>query len=381
MNPRLKSLAPQPARSVQITSTPFWIGTAASADYRVDAPTVRGRHAAIIERADGYWLVKGEGDVTVDGRSIDDGVRLDHGSVLELARGCRISFDDAPLVAPPQKPVTPPPRRRSRRPLRDLLPSWHLSPRVTVLALGAALALAASGILLYRGVGVGKPKAGELSLDQELVLDSLLREASDHIERGNTYLALDLRNAAAEEFVNAVNVVRRHPLNRFRAVSAAATDLEGVVVGLYQAKRLVAPRAFANAPPPSSRRTGGFLAPSLSVDEFAQRFAEVQAKFLRDFGSSLFVTGTNHQEHLSLYGPNGAIDVRTRDLTPEQVAFVRGECQRRGIRVKDFSSDSILQAQVAAATRAGRPDLAGTGLHLHVDRFANRRDRWTVPAS
>jgi hypothetical protein len=56
-------------------------------------------------------------------------------------------------------------------------------------------------------------------------------------------------------------------------------------------------------------------------------------------------------------------------------------CRQRGIRVKDFSQDSILQLQVAAAKRAGLLDRAGTGLHLHIDRFAGRRDRWTVTTS
>ena len=65
-------------------------------------------------------------------------------------------------------------------------------------------------------------------------------------------------------------------------------------------------------------------------------------------------------------------------MSPEQVSFVVVECRARGIRVKDFSQDSILQRQIAAATRAGLLDRAGTGLHLHIDRFANRRDHWTV---
>ena len=65
-------------------------------------------------------------------------------------------------------------------------------------------------------------------------------------------------------------------------------------------------------------------------------------------------------------------------MTPEELAFVVSECRSRGIRVKDFSQDSVLQRQIAAATKAGLLDRAGTGLHLHIDRFANRRDSWTV---
>jgi hypothetical protein len=53
-------------------------------------------------------------------------------------------------------------------------------------------------------------------------------------------------------------------------------------------------------------------------------------------------------------------------------------CRAAGIRVKDFSTDSVLQAQIQSAIKAGLADRAGTGVHLHVDRFADRHDRWTT---
>ena len=46
--------------------------------------------------------------------------------------------------------------------------------------------------------------------------------------------------------------------------------------------------------------------------------------------------------------------------------------------MKDFSQDSVLARQIQAAIRAGLADRAGTGVHLHIDRFANRRDAFTV---
>ena len=46
--------------------------------------------------------------------------------------------------------------------------------------------------------------------------------------------------------------------------------------------------------------------------------------------------------------------------------------------MKDFSVDAVLQRQIESARRAGHFDRMGTGLHMHVDRFANRYDRWTV---
>ena len=96
------------------------------------------------------------------------------------------------------------------------------------------------------------------------------------------------------------------------------------------------------------------------------------------FGREIVVTGRDHAEHLALYGAGGAVDLRVRDLTPGQVAYAVAELRRAGVRVKDFSSDAVLRAQVAAARAAGLADRAGTGLHLHADRFLDRTDRWTV---
>jgi hypothetical protein len=105
---------------------------------------------------------------------------------------------------------------------------------------------------------------------------------------------------------------------------------------------------------------------------------EVRAAYTQTFRDSIVVTGRDHPEHLSLYGARSAMDIRVRGLRPDQVQFlVKGFSDRR-IRVKDFSSDQILRAQIAAAIRAGVPDRAGTGVHLHVDRYRDRNDRWTV---
>ncbi len=100
--------------------------------------------------------------------------------------------------------------------------------------------------------------------------------------------------------------------------------------------------------------------------------------FRSRYRDSVVVTGRDHPEHLSLYGPRSAMDIRVRGLAPDQVQFLVAGFQQRGIRVKDFSTDAVLRAQVAAALRAGVPDRAGTGVHLHVDRFRDRSDRWTV---
>jgi hypothetical protein len=117
----------------------------------------------------------------------------------------------------------------------------------------------------------------------------------------------------------------------------------------------------------------------LSVQEFAAGFAAVRAAFAERYRANLIVTGSDHPEHLSLYGPGGALDLRSSTLQPDQVQFVVDAARTQGIRVKDFSQDSVLRVQIAAAIKAGVSNRAGTGLHLHIDRFANRRDRFTVP--
>ncbi len=104
----------------------------------------------------------------------------------------------------------------------------------------------------------------------------------------------------------------------------------------------------------------------------------MQAAFAARYGRTIAVTGRDHAEHVALYGAGGAGDLRVRDLTREQVAFAIGALRGAGIRVKDFSTDAVLRAQVAAAVRAGVGERGGTGLHLHADRFLDRVDRWTV---
>jgi hypothetical protein len=105
---------------------------------------------------------------------------------------------------------------------------------------------------------------------------------------------------------------------------------------------------------------------------------EAQQEFEARYGRRIVVTGRDHGEHMMLYGPGGALDMRVRDLTREQLVFGMNALRRRGVRVKDFSDDRVLQAQIESARRRNRPDLMGTGLHLHIDRFANRWDRWTT---
>ena len=116
----------------------------------------------------------------------------------------------------------------------------------------------------------------------------------------------------------------------------------------------------------------------VSPSEFQERTADVFLRFEAEFGRSVVVTGRDHPEHLSLYGHGGALDLRVRDLSLEEVEWLADGLRAMGLRVKDFSTDAVLADQVRRAQAAGLLDRAGTGLHLHVDRFPSRSDRFTT---
>src|SRR4051812_37882170 len=76
-----------------IRQTPFWIGSAGADNLRLFFPGVSERHAAVLEREDGFWMSRGRGAVSVDDQPVGaDGVPLRDGSVIELVPGCRYAF-------------------------------------------------------------------------------------------------------------------------------------------------------------------------------------------------------------------------------------------------------------------------------------------------
>jgi len=375
---RVETVPPLPFRSATVSSSPFWIGSAADANLMVRHPVVRARHIGLVERADGWWLVRGEGDARVDSLPIGDGRRAENGATVELAPGCALRlWLDAPKpevgTAPPRPSAPAAARKRT-----GLRPSLSLSVRTRVVLVVGTMTLGIAGYAFWRAARIDRPPATELTIEQSIELDSLLAQAYEHIERGSTLLEFGATQQALSEFAAGITVLQLHPLHRHPAVAPRIAALETAVSAIYRARRLAIPDRFA-------RSTGGVtlarvgLAASVGVDEFTRAINDVSTSFGQRFGAPLVVTGRDHAEHLSLYGSGGAVDVRTRGLTPDRIQWLVDACRTRGLRVKDFSRDAILQAQIAAAMKAGLADRAGTGLHLHVDRFAGQRDRWTVP--
>ena len=404
---RLVPAAPHTGAPVDVPldGATFWIGASPDAGLPLFLPGVATRHAAVMARADGPWLLPQRSAGTLVRRNdapLTEGVLLAHGDVVEFAPGVRYRVDRGersptplrtmPVPRPAPPPLAPPPPRRRGlgRALRNAWQRFRRRPRRRGAWLGwtlGALALvlvAAGGVLLVRAVrSRGADVPPPLSEAEAQAYDALVARAADQTERGAALLEIGLPDAALREFGGAVTTLESSPLRDNPWVRPRIDALEAGIANIYREQRLAVPARYAAATARAARasRAGApVLARTarLSVEDFATRMAGVQREFAGRFGRELAVTGRDHAEHLALYGAGGAVDLRVRDLTPEQVAFTVAELRRAGVRVKDFSSDAVLRAQVAAARAAGLGDRAGTGLHLHADRFLDRTDRWTV---
>lgn len=381
--PRLVPIPPHAGRAGTVDVSPFWIGASADSSLVLPLPGVAERHVAVVAREDGLWVspVRAVRPApALNGVPLEAPALLRHGDVLELLPGIAYRFDagirtiDPPASRVGAPPSTEPlaPRGRSLRP-RVRLPGslWAWAGLLGALALvGAGVALA-----IY---ALTRPAAPSPLSERDAVhFDSLLLASYDHVERGTTLLELGLADPALQEFARAINTLETSRLRENTWVRPRIEALEGAISTIYREKRVAVPPAYREA---ASRAAPPRLAasPRLSTVDFAARFAEVQRRFEERYGRRLVVTGRDHVEHVSLYGEGGALDLRVRDLSREQVRFAVERLREAGIRVKDFSTDEVLQAQIASARAAGLLDRAGTGLHLHVDRYTDRSDRWTV---
>ncbi len=363
------------------------IGRGVDAGVRVEHPLVDARHAMLLEREDGWWLAATAGRVQLNGQSFGGEHRLAHGDRLTLAPGATLRFDSAIVaVTPREPPHTAPPVRRARR-RRWRMPrlsmpslSWHgIAPWLAVTLL--LIMMGGFGWYAWRTWGAQPDLRGPqapLTREQASQFDSLLTVAYDHIERGQVLVEYGANTSALDEFATGIAAITASSLRNVPYVQQRVEALRASVADIYRTRNLSVPGTYAAAKRTVSLATSGLRA-ALSVPQFATAFAALQAAFVARYNAKLVVTGSDHPEHRSLYGPGGALDLRSSTLKPDQVQFVVNEARARGIRVKDFSQDAILRAQIAAAIKAGLADRAGTGLHLHIDRFANRRDRYTVP--
>lgn len=375
--PTLEPLPPTRGDPVSLSGgTPRWIGSASGCALQLFVPGIADRHVALVEREDGWWIVAGNGPTLVDGRPLDGPARLADDAVIELVPGYRYCFRSGvprPASVPvPAAPAAPPKRRRRRR--RDPAERWPWG--AIIASTFVLLLIAAAGGAIWFALRRADRASGVLTDEQADRFDSLLVVAYDHVERGSTLLELGLRDVAGQEFARGVNTLALSNLRNQPQVKPRIEALEASIAAIYRDQRLAVPQAYsgkASTLTPDQLRTA-----TLSVAQFAGAFAQVDSAYEVRYGSAITVSGRDHAEHVALYGPGGALDLRTRDLSADQVRFITEQCRARGIRVKDFSQDSVLQDQIRSAIRAGLLDRLSTGLHLHIDRFGGRHDRFTV---
>jgi hypothetical protein len=359
--------------------SPAWIGARADGVIQVSLPGVADRHTALVEREDGWWASEGNGPATVNGRPLSGSMRLADGDIVQITPGYRYEFSSgvAPLSAAAPSPSGPPRKRkkRSRRTATDRHPPYA----VVAVALVILLVIGAAGTGIWIAVDHSRHSKDILTDQQMVEFDSLMVVADDHIERGSALLELGLEPKALDEFAAAVSTLTASDLRNHPELAPRVGALEAAIGAIYQERHLKTPSSYLGKT--TTLSADQQRAATLTVAQFATAFAQVAAAYQAKFGEAIDVTGRDHAEHLSLYGPGGALDLRAKSMSPAQVSFVTTECHARKIRVKDFSQDAVLQAEIRSAIQSGKLDQAGTGLHLHIDRFGGRRDRWTVASA
>ncbi|WP_420130192.1 FHA domain-containing protein [Longimicrobium sp.] len=387
--PRLVPAPQTRGADVDLQSTPFWIGAAADSGLRILLPGMAPRHVSLLEREDGWWISPARADAPprVNGDTAPAPRRLRHGDLLEFAPGVVYRFDTGQAPPPALAPrvrapalvalaAPPPPRTRQGglvdRHTRRRRWLWRGAVAGALALVIAAVVVAVSA--LRREAKVDAP----LSEADAVYLDSLMLSSSERVERGTALLALGAADPALREFAGAVNQLETSRLGANPWVRPRIANLEAAIAAVYREKRIAVPPRYQAARPATRASSAGLPRGALTPEQFAAAVEEAQKEFEARYGRRIIVTGRDHGEHMMLYGPGGALDMRVRDLTREQLVFGMDALRRRGVRVKDFSDDRVLQAQIESARRRNRPDLMGTGLHLHIDRFANRWDRWTT---
>ena len=386
-DPRLVPVAPTQGTPRSIALTPFWIGSAPDSALTLQLPGVAARHVAVMEREDGFYLSPVANVYPaplLNGRAVTGLTRMQNGDVIQIVQGVewRLETGEPLQVAAAEADegdaFVPVAGRSGKKKKRKARRSGGGRGR-SMAVWGAVLALVAlvvvAGVVVYRGA-TSESRVTPLSDTDAALFDSLLLVSYDHMERGSTLLDMGLSDQALQEFARSTNVVETSRLRDNPWVKPRIAALEATIGEIYRTRSINVPAQYRNAKATVS--TASALKAQLSAADFAARFGAMETRFVARFHRDVVVTGRDHAEHLSLYGKGGAIDMRVNDLSREQVQWIVANCRAAGIRVKDFSTDSVLQAQIQSAIKAGLADRAGTGVHLHVDRFADRRDRFTV---
>ncbi len=220
-----------------------------------------------------------------------------------------------------------------------------------------------------------------------------LAQAEAHVQKGEACLASGNPECARREFDLAVDrilelgvdvradeqlrVAYRALVERISRHETTSAQSGGMLS--WKTQEYEGRLEKAATPQPEIAESFAMVDGPLTVVEFQKRFAVLRDAFKEQYNRDITLTGADHGEHRRLYGRGAAYDIRTRDLTREQVSFIIARGAKLGLRIKDFSTWQKVAAHNARTYQLGRPlDTLATGVHLHIDRMApSKKGRWT----
>ncbi len=214
--------------------------------------------------------------------------------------------------------------------------------------------------------------------------DEILAAARQQLAKGEACLAAGNIECARREFDGAVDSVFEQRID-VRSDPRLRAGLAEIIEKIYryetqpaseQTARLWKSQEYEGRPAADEPEVadGDLPVGPMNSGEFQRRFALLRAAFHEQYDRDITLTGADHEEHRRLYGRGSAYDIRVRDLTREQVAFIIGKGNELGLRIKDFSTWDRVAAHNARSAQLGRPlDTYASGVHLHIDRMGAMR--------
>ncbi len=214
--------------------------------------------------------------------------------------------------------------------------------------------------------------------------DAILTAARQQMAKGEACLAAGNVECARREFDGAVDYVFEQGID-VRSDPRLRAGLMEIIEKIYryetqpateQTARLWKSQEYEGRPVTDEPEVAADDLPlgPMNAPEFQRRFGLLRAAFRERYDRDMTLTGADHEEHRRLYGRGSAYDIRVRDLTREQVAFIVGKGNELGLRIKDFSTWERVAAHNARSAQLGRAlDTYATGVHLHIDRMGVMR--------
>lgn len=214
---------------------------------------------------------------------------------------------------------------------------------------------------------------------RENEVEAVLARAQALLKKGESAFVAGDMDSARREFDRAIDAILESGLD-LRSSAALQLGWREIIekINAYQINALREAKAwktqeFEGKPEEDDADSvdGGIVAEGpLPVETFQLKFSELHRRFREKFKRDFVITGADHGEHNRLYGRGGAIDVRSRDLTFEQIQFIVSTGQSLGLRVRDFTTWEKVREHNSRVYELGRPlDTLASGLHLHIDRM------------